>query len=69
VFLRIQGIGGFSRHLSGHPACSGYTQLRVSFGVASRTLASIDFKCVTYKDLGADNRELGSHHPHMRGHF
>lgn len=53
VFLRNQGIGGLSWHLPGHPAGCGYTQLRIQLEVAGRTLASIDFKCVTYKDLGA----------------
>ena len=69
VFLRIQDNGGLSWHL--------YRGILLDLGFAAPlpsrgprgTLASIDFKCVTYKDLGAESRELSSHHPHMRGHL
>ena len=42
VFLRSQATGGLSWHLSGHPACSGYTQLRLQIAVSGRTLTNIE---------------------------
>ena len=47
VFLRIQGNGGPFRHLS----------RGVLHG--SPTMASIDFKCVSYNDLATDRAVLG----------